>query len=116
MEEQMVYQPKLLVDFDGVIHRYSRGWADGSIYDEPMEGAKEALNTLEVCGFEVVIFSTRDGKQIWDWLFRHGFPKYRVTNIKEPSVALIDDRAIRFRHWDHAMEQVFELSPIEDWT
>jgi hypothetical protein len=31
------------MDFDGVIHKYSKGWLDGSIYDEPMEGAKEQL-------------------------------------------------------------------------
>ena len=33
----------IAVDFDGFIHKYSKGWHDGSIYDEPVEGAAEAL-------------------------------------------------------------------------
>lgn len=36
----------IAVDFDGVIHKYSKGWQNGSIYDEPVEGAKEALLEL----------------------------------------------------------------------
>lgn len=26
----------IVFDFDGVIHRYSKGWQNGSIYDKPV--------------------------------------------------------------------------------
>jgi hypothetical protein len=42
------YRPKVLVDFDGVIHRYSKGWGDGTVYDPPVAGARAALRKLEV--------------------------------------------------------------------
>ncbi len=48
----------IAVDFDGVIHRYSRGWQDGSIYDPPVDGAVEALERLHH-RYKVVIFTTR---------------------------------------------------------
>ena len=34
----------IVFDFDGVIHKYSKGWQDGSIYDEPVEGIKDLIN------------------------------------------------------------------------
>lgn len=34
------------VDFDGVIHAYTKGWQNGEIYDPPMPGAFEALDQL----------------------------------------------------------------------
>ena len=33
----------ICVDFDGVIHKNSKGFHDGTIYDDPVEGTKEAL-------------------------------------------------------------------------
>jgi hypothetical protein len=109
----MTYKPRLLVDFDKVIHRYSRGWADGTAYDPPMPGAKGGLYILEEQGYEIVIFSTRPAAQILEWLRKYDFPRYRVTNIKEPAVAILDDRAIRFTNWLQACKDVAELEPIK---
>jgi len=106
------WRPKVLVDFDGVIHRYSKGWADGATYDPPMPGALEALEQMELDGYEVVIFSTRDADQIKAWLLVWRFPIYRVTNVKEPAVAQIDDRAIRFVDWGQAATDLRELHPV----
>jgi hypothetical protein len=60
-------------DFDGVIHRYSRGWHDGTIYDDPMPGAVDALRqamTMWACG----VFTTRDPQQVVPWLASLGLP------------------------------------------
>lgn len=108
----MAWTPKVLVDFDGVLHRYSRGWDDGTAYDPPIEGASEALAELDGRGYEIVIFSTRDADQITAWLEHWGFPAYRVTDRKEPAVAQIDDRAIRFTDWAQARGDLLQLYPL----
>lgn len=89
----------LLIDFDGVIHRYRKGWADGKAYDEPMEGAKDTLRILVDRGYHIVVFSTRPAEQIESWLEKWGFPAYQVTDRKIVAHAIIDDRAIRFTNW-----------------
>ncbi|MFG2963558.1 hypothetical protein ACGFZS_09740 [Streptomyces sp. NPDC048288] len=61
----------IAVDFDGVIHQYSRGWQDGSIYDPPMPGALDGLRTL-MEGDAVFIFTTREPEQVAAWLTEHG--------------------------------------------
>lgn len=110
----MPYKPKVLVDFDGVIHQYSKGWDDGSIYDPPISGAQEALIQIEAEGYEVVIFSTRDAEQIVPYLAEHGFKPYRVTNIKEPAICQIDDRAIHFVDWHSALCELSERYLIKE--
>lgn len=106
----------IAVDFDGVIHAYSRGWGDGSIYDEPLPGALEGLRALMEQD-SVFIFTTRDVSQVSSWLLQRGFsirsgydgPFWNergvllVTNRKLAATAYLDDRAVRFVNWEQAL-------------
>lgn len=102
------------VDFDGVIHRYSKGWQDGSIYDPPMKGAKKELGRLVSKGYKVVILTTRlnpeanddvnlEKNKITKWLADNGFQAgvhyHDITAIKPKAGIYIDDRGIRFTNW-----------------
>lgn len=115
----------VVVDFDGVIHQYSKGWQDGTIYDPPVSGAIEALHTLQK-DFAVVVQSSRDPAPIAKWLISHGVkadtwhsadpPVFfndqtyvLVTRLKLPAVAYIDDRAIRFVNWQQAVADLVAL-------
>lgn len=106
------------VDFDGVIHAYSKGWHDGTIYDPPVDGALEALERLHH-RYKVVILTTRvnpdmpgghaQEKRIIDWLEENGFREGEhfdeVTHAKPPAVVYIDDRALHFTSWDQALDE-----------
>lgn len=90
----------IVFDFDGVIHKYSKGWQDGSIYDEPVEGIKELIDELRKT-YDVVIVSTRcrDLKcqlEMRDWLNKYHIEVDDYTSIKVPALMYIDDRGICF--------------------
>lgn len=108
----------IAVDLDGVIHKYSKGFHDGTMYDEPMEGARKILEKLVKTGYKIVIFTTRlnpcfdeenkakgyDALQdILHWLDKYSFIKnihyHEITNNKPKAFAYVDDRAIRFTSW-----------------
>jgi hypothetical protein len=111
----------IAVDFDGVIHRYGRGWHDGTVYDEPMPGAREALARIHR-RYRVVIFTTRVNPDLHGgeeqlasveaWLERHGFIRGEhfdeITHVKVPALAYIDDRALHFTAWDTALDELAE--------
>jgi len=120
------------VDFDGVIHAYGKGWLDGTIYDEPVPGAFDALRKLMET-FAVFIHTTRQPALVGRWIkARSGietswggqpgnlhtvgeFWNQRdcilVTNRKLPAIAYIDDRAIRFTSWDQAFSDLERFEP-----
>ena len=99
-------------DFDGVIHAYSKGWADGSIYDVPMLGAKESVQAILEAGRTIVIQTTRrDLTAVTDWLNKWGFPALTVTNQKPLAKVYLDDRGLRFHDWEKAISDLSKLSP-----
>jgi hypothetical protein len=112
----------IAVDFDGVIHRYSKGWHGGSIYDPPVKGAREALARIHD-HYKVVIFTTRVNRDmpgserqldaVLAWLEMHEFRRGQhfdeITHVKPPALAYIDDRAIRFTDWESALDELGQL-------
>ena len=105
---------RLLIDFDGTIAQFRKGWNNGEITEPPEIDAKWALKALVDAGYEVVIFCTRlteqnNGHDVIDqkskikkWLKIHGFKKgthyHRMTNVKEAALGYIDDRGIRYEN------------------
>lgn len=91
----------IVFDFDGVIHRYSRGWQDGSIYDIPNDNIYDVLSELKRKGYEIVVVSTRCAQPggivaIENWLDKNHLGEYvdKVCKEKPPAMVYIDDRAI----------------------
>lgn len=99
----MSQKKTICLDFDGVLHAYTKGWHDGSVYDPPMPGALESVQRLSE-RFKLVVQTSRDNlEEVRAWLERHGFPLMDVTNRKPPAVLYIDDRAFRFESWAQVM-------------
>lgn len=93
----------IAIDFDGVIHKYSKGWHDKTVYDVPIEGAFDAINRLQIKGYTVYILTARNPTEVEAWMTKHYPPEYGpipdISNVKRAAVAYIDDRAIRFTNW-----------------
>ena len=49
------------VDFDGVIHKNSKGYHDGTVYDDPVEGVREPLEKLSE-KYTVIVYSAKQEK------------------------------------------------------
>ena len=103
----------IAIDFDGVVHKSSKGYYDGTIYDEPIEGSRESLKRLSE-KYDVVIFTCKskpdrglvNGKTgtqlVWEWLEEHDMAQYitKVTAEKPRGVQYIDDKGYKFTTWD----------------
>jgi phosphoglycolate phosphatase-like HAD superfamily hydrolase len=114
---------KVSIDFDGVIHKSTKGFKDGGIYDPPIEGTKEALRWFKKQGYRVAIYTAKvnpdrplvkgkTGKELIDqWLREHGIDQLvdEVTCIKPRALVYIDDRALRFHSWQQALSDFQEI-------
>lgn len=116
----------IAIDFDGVIHGYSNGWGDGTIYDPPVPGTKEALDAIKAAGHRIYIFTVRTNKifhkddkdqkkAIEDWMKQHELPFDKIWNFGKPMAdVFIDDRAIGFRgKWEDTLA---ELQDFKVWN
>jgi len=116
------------IDFDGVIHKCSKGFYDGTIYDPPIEGAREALERLSK-KFVIIMYSAKarkdrmliEGKTgielIWEWLEKYDMKQFvkEVTAEKPRAVFYIDDKAVRFEgNWDNTFSDLKRYGYIEN--
>lgn len=111
----------VVFDFDGVIHKYSSGWKDGSIYDTPVDGIYDILKRLKEDNWETVIVSTRCSttqgiNDIKQWL-----DKYNLTDVvskickeKPPALVYVDDRAIKF-DGNNLNDLVYQIEHFKTW-
>jgi hypothetical protein len=114
-------KPRVLIDFDGPIHKYSKGFGNGEIYDEPTEGAKEFIDSIKE-DYEIVIFTARGSSgdlgtitktDIAYWLTDFGIHFDDISSEKSPAVAYIDDKAIEFKgDWDDVWPKFKALDVI----
>jgi phosphoglycolate phosphatase-like HAD superfamily hydrolase len=84
------YHGTIVLDFDGVIHRYSKGYHDGTCYDKPKKGAVEAIAEFQKQGYSVVILSARKADDILKWLEKHQAP-FKFTAYADNKTSV----------WDH---------------
>ena len=109
----------IAVDFDGVIHKSSKGFYDGTIYDEPVEGTKKGLEYLSK-SYKLVVYTCKanpdrpliNGKTgtelIWEWLDKYNLSQY-INDIvygKPNAKYYIDDKAICFIDWNQILKVV----------
>lgn len=101
---------RIMIDFDGVLHDYKRGWNNGKL-GWPIPGGKEFIDKMKD-KFEIVIFTSRACNEeypeveemiesVGNWLDEHEIYYDLITATKLPAVLYIDDKAIRFNNnWD----------------
>ena len=109
------------IDFDGVIHKCSQGYYDGTIYDDPVEGAYDALEKLSK-KYTIIIYTAKakpdrglvNGKTgtelVWEWLEKHNMSNFvaKVTAEKPRAVCYIDDKGVEFIDWNSCLTRLKE--------
>ena len=90
------FKKTILVDLDGVWNKYD-GIYDKNLIPPIKEGAYEFLKELSN-EYKIIIFTSRNLLLASEWVITNNLKEIisNVTNIKEPSYLIIDDRCINF--------------------
>lgn len=116
-------EKRALIDLDKTIHKYSKEYSDGTIYDDPFDGAKKAIDWLKDNGYEIVIFTTRvspgnavevggdvnkEIAKVQSWLQHHDIYYDKITADKINADFYIDDKAIPIHNgnWDAVLKVI----------
>ena len=109
----------LAIDFDGVIHDFSKGYHDGTCYGDPIKGSLEAIKKLSI-DYNIIIFTAKakpsrplvNGKTgtelVQEWLEKHNVMQYvtEITAEKPRSQIYIDDKGYHFKDWDETLKHI----------
>ncbi len=111
----------ICIDFDGVIHDYSRGWLGIDVFDKVLPGASEATHRLHDAGYMIIIYTTRnDTPALRDFLNKNEICfDYINENPYQPNGSeygkvkadmYLDDRGICFTgNWNDAIDKIFNF-------
>lgn len=99
----------LAIDWDNVIHDRQHPVA-GKKLGGLMEGAEEALDDLYRAGYTIIIHTTMANspsgrKAVVDWLQYYGIDYHEIVP-KPKADYYIDDKAIKFKNWDQALQEI----------
>jgi len=91
-----MHKKTILFDLDGVLNTYD-GIHNKNYIPPIKDGAYNLIKELSD-DYKIVIFTARNTLIASRWIIENGLDKYveNVTNIKEPSYLIIDDRSINF--------------------
>jgi hypothetical protein len=111
----VTYKPTLCLDFDGVLHSYSK-WSEDIAGDLPVEGAQRFCKKAQA-HFTLVVYSSRcyadaNKIKIEQWLKANRFPEMEVTCMKPIAFLTLDDRAVTFTG---TFPRVSDLLKFEPW-
>jgi len=109
------------IDFDGVIHKNSKGYNDGSIYDEPVMDSIESIKKLSEY-FKIVIYTFKghpdrpkvNGKDgielVWDWLRKYDLQDHIEDIVwgKPNAIIYIDDKGYKFENWNDTFKYMIQ--------
>lgn len=116
-------RPNILIDLDGVLHKYSKGQFDGTIYDDVVPGAKEFIDSIKD-EYRIVIWTARLSKDnrrlfpadvtendIRDFLCKNDIYFDEINSDKLTAIAYVDDRAVEFKgDWEYVRKRIEEYS------
>ncbi len=91
-----MFKKTILIDLDGVLNTYS-GKYDANYIPPIKDGAYDFIKELSE-NFKVVLFTSRNLLLASKWVIENKLDEFieNVTNTKEPSFLIIDDRCINF--------------------
>jgi hypothetical protein len=112
------YPQAVAIDFDGVIHKYSKGWQDGTIYDDPIPGAFEMIRYLMQEDYSVFIMSVRSAWQIQRWLDKHLWMRDAFITREESldKQAWLDDKRYFYGYRSEVIWNPFQKFWNKKWV
>lgn len=106
------FKKTILIDLDGVLNTYTGGYNENNI--PPIrEGAYHFIKNLSE-KYKIVIFTSRNLLLASEWIIENGLKEFvhNVTNVKEPSFLLIDDRGLNFNgDYENLISQIESFKP-----
>lgn len=117
------HKKTICIDFDGVIHDYSKGWRGIDVYDRPIAGAKEGLLALRNAGWVIIIYTTRNdtpklreflesNELVFDYINVNPYQPMGSDKGKILADVYLDDKGITFDgDWEKTVSAIQTFTP-----